>query len=69
MILFVDIMQLLADHGYTSYRLRREKLLPEGTLTRLRNGEPITTTTIDTLCRLCACQPGDLMTWAEDPRE
>lgn len=66
MIVFCDIMQLLSDHGYTSYRIRKERLLPEGTVTRLRNGEPVNTTTLDVICRLCQCQPGDLIRWVPD---
>ena len=61
MIVFVDIMQKLSDAGWSSYRLRRERKLPEGTITRLRHGQPITTETIDVLCCLCNCQPGDLI--------
>lgn len=69
MIVFGPIMQMLSEHGYSSYRLRREKLLPEGTLSRIRNGEPINTTTIDTICRLCDCQPGDILKYVPDPGE
>ncbi len=69
MIVFHDILQRLSESGYNSYRIRREKLLPEGTMTRLRNGAPITTITIDTICRLCQCQPADLITWQPDPEE
>lgn len=66
MIVFADIMQLLARSGWSSYRIRRERVLSEGTMTRIRNGQPITTETIDTICRLCGCQPGDLIHWAPD---
>ena len=66
MIRFANIMQLLATNGYSTYRLRQEKILSEGTLTRLRNEEPITTTTLDIICRLCHCQPGELLTWVPD---
>lgn len=66
MIVFMDIMQQLADAGWTSYRLRMEKILPEGTITRLRKSQPITTSTIDTLCRLIGCQPGDLIRFVPD---
>lgn len=69
MIVFGPIMQMLSEHGYSSYRLRKERLLPEGTLSRLRNGSPINTTTIDTICRLCDCQPGDIMRYVPDQRE
>lgn len=67
MIRYANIMKMLADSGYSSYRLRKERLLSEGTLTRLRNGENITAETIDIICGLCGCQPGDLMTWVPDP--
>lgn len=61
MIIFEDILGLLLAHGWSTYRLRKEKVLPESTIARLRNNEPITTTTIDKICELCDCQPGDLM--------
>lgn len=69
MIRFAPIMQKLSENGYSSYRLRKEGILSEGTLTRIRNGEGITTDTLDTLCRLCRCQPGDLLSWLPDPEE
>ena len=69
MIVFGPIMKMLSENGWSSYRLRSEKLLPEGTLSRIRSGKPITTTTIDTLCRLCHCQPGDLISYVPDKKE
>jgi len=66
MIVFEPIMKLLSDHGWSSYRLRKEKLLSEGTISRLRRGENLNTSTIDVLCRLCECQPGDLMHYVPD---
>ena len=69
MIVYVDVMQKLADSGWTSYRLRKERVLPEGTLTRLRAGRSITLATVDVLCRLCSCQPGDLLRYIPDERE
>lgn len=69
MIAFANIMQLLTQNGWSSYRLRKERLLSEGTMSRLRNGQPITTETIDTICRLCRCQPGDLIRWVPDDQD
>jgi putative transcriptional regulator len=62
-------MQLLTQNGWSSYRLRKERLLSEGTMSRIRNGQPITTETIDTICRLCRCQPGDLIRWVPDDQD
>ena len=61
MIVFTDVMERLEKHGWTTYKLRKEFILSESTLTRIRKNQPVTTETIDTLCRLCHCQPGDLM--------
>lgn len=61
MIVFKDILDMLSKSGWSAYRLRKENVLSESTITRLRNKEPINTTTIDKLCGLCKCQPGDLM--------
>ena len=61
MIVFVDLLKLLSDHGWSTYRLQKEKQIPNGTIIQIRNGKPVTTKTIDKICELCNCQPGDLM--------
>lgn len=61
MIVFQNILEKLSDHGWSTYRLVKEKQIGNSTLTRLRNGESITTETIDKICELCDCQPGDLI--------
>ncbi|MDN0033816.1 MULTISPECIES: helix-turn-helix domain-containing protein [Oscillibacter] len=66
MIVYKDILGKLLEAGYTTYRVRKEKLLPESTMQKLRSGGTVTTETIDTLCRLLHCQPGDLMEYVED---
>ena len=63
MIVYQDILVKLAAKGWTSYRLRHEGVLAEGTLTRLRKGLSITTETIDKICELLECQPGELLKW------
>lgn len=69
MIIYQNILQKLADAGWTSYRIKKEKQLSGGVIDRLREGRPITTETLDTVCRLCECQPGELLTWAPDSSE
>ena len=63
MIIYQEILQKLAAKGWTSYRLRMEKALPESVLTRIRKGQSITTETIDKICELLECQPGDILKW------
>lgn len=63
MIVYNDVLPRLAARGWTAYRLRREGILPESTLTRLRQGKTVTTDTVNTLCELLECQPGEILRW------
>lgn len=65
----IDILADLKKKGYSTYRLRKEKLLSESTVQKLRNGEPVSWENISTLCRLLNCQPGDIMEYVEDELE
>ena len=64
----VDIGEQLKKAGYSSYRLRKEKLLAESTLQKFRKGNTsITVDNLDTVCGLLDCQPGDLLVWVQAP--
>ena len=69
MIIYQDILKRLSSCGWTTYRLVKEKQLGNGTLARIRAGMSISTDTLDTICRLCQCQPGDLIRWEEDSKQ
>lgn len=60
-IIYNNILQKLKDAGYNTTRIRKEKLLSEGTLQRIRDGRPITTETLDTICKLVGCEISDLI--------
>lgn len=57
----VDIMAELKKKGYSSTRIREEKLIGQSYLQQIRHGEMVSWKTIDTLCALLGCQPGDLV--------
>ena len=61
-----DILVLLADKGYTTYRLTEDKLLSATIIQRLRRGEPVSWSTIETLCKLLDCQPSALLRYVKD---
>lgn len=61
-----DILKLLKEKGYTSYRLRKEKMLGEATIQKLRNNELVSWDNMTTICHLLNCQPGDIMEYVED---
>lgn len=56
-----NIMETLKEAGYSSTKLRTEKLMGESYMTQLRRGELVSWATIDTICRLLNCQPGDIL--------
>ena len=61
-----DIMAALKEAGYTSTRLRREKLLGESYMQQLRRGDLVSWKAMDTLCGLLNCKPGDLLEYIGD---
>lgn len=56
-----DVLNALKEKGYTTYALRKDKLLSEGAIQRLRNDQPISWENIDKICALLECQPGDII--------
>lgn len=64
----IDVMEALKNKGYTTTKLRKDKIIPEGTLTKIRNnnGEPITTATLNVLCEILKKQPGQLLEYIPD---
>ena len=69
-IKYDKLMNLLKEKGYTTYRIRKEKLIGQGTLTALRNGTGgLDSKTISKLCKVLECQPGDIMEYVEDETE
>ena len=61
-----EIIKALKDAGYSSYRIRQEKTFGQSILTAFRKGEAITWVTLDSLCKILRCQPGDLLEFIFD---
>ena len=65
----VDIMVELKKKGYSSTRIREEKLIGQSYLQQIRHGELVSWKTLDTICALLECQPGDLIEFVQEPTE
>ena len=61
----IDVVSALKEKGYTTYRMRNEKILSESTVQKLRAGKGVSWENIETLCRLLECQPADLMEYVD----
>lgn len=64
----IDVLATLKEHGYSTYKIRQEKLLGESTLQKIRNNEPVSWENIETLCRLLNCQPGDIIEYIPEDK-
>ena len=62
----IDVLSALKKHGFTTYKIRKEKLLSESTVQKLRAGIGVSWENVETICRLLRCQPGDIIEYVED---
>ena len=65
----IDVLQALKDMGFTSYRMRQEKLLGEATIQKLRRNELVSWENIGRICSMLNCQTGDNLKYEEGAEE
>ena len=69
MVFKINVLQALKDKGYSTYRIKNEKLLSQSTLQKLRESKPVSWENIEAFCRLLEIQPGDLLEYKSDTTE
>lgn len=57
----IDILSALKAKGFSTYKLRKEKILSESTIQQLRGGELVSWGNVSRICELLECQPGDIL--------
>ena len=62
----VNVLAKLKEQGYPTTRIRDEKLIGQSYLQQLRHQELVSWKTMDTICTLLNCQPGDLVEYVKD---
>ena len=62
----VNILEKLKEAGYSTYRIRNEKLIGERALQQLRQGELVSWAVLEKVCELLDCEPGDLVEREKD---
>lgn len=62
----IDVLEALKEKGYTTYKIRKEKVLSESTVQKLRKGAPVSWENLEQFCKLLKVQPGDLLEYIED---
>lgn len=57
----IDVLSALCAVGFSSYRLRKEKIFGEAVIQKFRRSEGVGWETLETLCNLLCCQPSDII--------
>ncbi len=61
------LFKLLEEKGISTYKIRKENIISQGALTKMKNGEGnIDTRTLERLCKVLKCQPNDIMEYVEE---
>ena len=62
----IDIIAALKEAGYNTSRIRKEKIMGEAMLQKIRSGQMVSWATLETICDLLNCQPGDLIEFVKE---
>ena len=66
----MNVLATLKEAGYTTGRIRSEKIMGEQMLQKIRKGDEMPSWgTIEILCRLLNCQPGDIVEYVPETEE
>lgn len=64
----IDVLETLKEAGYNTARLRKEKLLNESAIQYIREGKPVGTKALNTICRLLDMQPGNIIKYVDEEK-
>ena len=65
----IDVLPLLKEKGYSTYKLRKDRILSESTMQKLREHKIISYETLNWLCDVLALQPGDIIEYVPEAKE
>jgi putative transcriptional regulator len=65
----IDVLDTLKESGYTTTKLRKEKLLGENAIQSLRHGEMVGIIALDKICTLLDMQPGNIIKYVENEQK
>lgn len=69
MIVYDKLWQTMKNKGVTQYALINKYHVSAGQLSRLRGNQNISSHTVDMLCEILECQPGDIMEYIKKHEE
>lgn len=64
------LFALLKDRGITTYTIRKDNLISQAALQKMKNAEGnIDTRTLERICAALEVQPGDIMEYVPDDKK
>lgn len=61
-----NILKELKKKGYTTTRLRKDRLLSDRAVQTLREGKPLSFKNLAKICELLCCDIGDILVYVDD---
>ena len=61
----IDVIAALKEAGYNTNRIRKDKIMGESMLQKIRSGQMVSWATMETLCELLNRQPADLIEYVK----
>lgn len=65
----MDVLAALKEKGHSTYKIRKDKIFSESTLQAFRSGTMVSYETLEKLCELLHCQPGDILEYEPEGEE
>lgn len=65
MIIYKNVLETLKEAGYTTYFMRKNKIMGESKIQNIRNNN-IDIRTVNQICKLLNCNPGDILDYIPD---
>jgi putative transcriptional regulator len=62
----INVLDMLSRCGFTSYELRRQRLIGQSEMQRIRQGGMPSWRTLDFICKVLCYQPGELIEYVPD---
>lgn len=65
----IDVLAAMKARGYNTNYVRKNKLMAESAMQNLREDNPISWATLETLCKYLELQPGDILEYIPEVDE
>ena len=65
----IDVIAKLKEAGYNTSTIRKEKIMGESMLQKIRSGQMVSWAVLEVLCELLDCQPGDIVEYVKTEKD